>query len=192
MCLKDKFIFIETQLNENVKKTGKEFIKSYNVITRQQAAKGMLCSGNTFVMIGNAAVSSYKKSSEESKNLILEIFNGKDNKIYTCLGTNRLKKIFKNYKITLQEHLETELNKTLHSPALGGNTLPEAKRQVQEEMKPKFRGSKLKSILFFLNKHILIVVYLVIRNVRFILIGINWKALFYEVLANRLLSITNE
>lgn len=48
MCLKDKFIFIETQLNENVKNTEKEFIESYNVITRQQTAKGMLVSGNTY------------------------------------------------------------------------------------------------------------------------------------------------
>lgn len=104
------------------------------------------------VMIRDAAVSSYKKSSEETKNLILEIFNGKDNKVYTCLGTNRLKKIFKDYKITLQEHLETELNKKLLSPAVGGSTLLPAKNQVQEEMKSTLKGIYNENTLKFNSK----------------------------------------
>lgn len=137
MCLKGKFMAIEAQLKLKVKQAEKEFVENYDAITRAQAAKGMLGSGNTLIMVKDAAINCYEKYSNESTSLILQIFNGEDNKIYTCFGVSKLKNLFDESKTILRQYLETELNNKLHSPALGGNDLQKAKIQIQEEMTPE-------------------------------------------------------
>lgn len=139
MCLKGKFAAIEAQLKLKEKQAEKEFVENYGAITRTQTANGMLGSGNTLIMVRDAAVSCYEKYSNESISFILEIFNGKDNKIYTYLGVYKLKKLFEECKTVLQQYLEAELNNKLLSPALGGNDFQKAKIQIQEEMQPKLK-----------------------------------------------------
>lgn len=127
MCLKGKFTAIEAQLKLKVNQAEKEFAENYDAITRTQAANGMLGSGNSLIMVRDAAVSCYEKYSYESTSLIFEIFNGKDNKIYTYFGVCKLKKLFEKCQMVLHLYLEAELNNKLHSPALGGNDFQKAK-----------------------------------------------------------------
>lgn len=137
MFLKGKFTAIEAQLKLKVKQAEKEFVENYGAITRAQAANGMLGSGNTLIMVKDAAINCYEKYSNESTSLILQIFNGEDNKVYTCFGVNKLKNLFEECKTILRQYLETELSNKLHSPALGGNDFQKAKIQIQEEIKPR-------------------------------------------------------
>ncbi|WP_131753288.1 hypothetical protein [Legionella jordanis] len=147
--MKGKFTAMEAQLKLKVKQAEKEFVESYDAITRAQAAKGMLVSANTLILVKDAAINCYEKHSNESTSLILQIFNGEDNKIYTCFGVSKLKNLFEESKTILRQYLETELSNKLHSSALGGNNLQKAKIRIQEEMKPKIMYIDSESNLTF-------------------------------------------
>jgi hypothetical protein len=53
--------------------------------------------------------------------------------VVVLCDVSKLKKLFKDCKITLQQHLEEELNNKLHSPTLGYNEHLKGKIQVQNE-----------------------------------------------------------
>lgn len=133
MCLNNKFIHIEELLKNKLKAAEKEFGHGYDSAIREASAEKILCSGNTLKGIESIAVNCYRNYSNESIELILDLFNGKDYKLYTHFGVKKLEKFFINFKVKLQKYLEEEFKNKLNSN-LFYDANQTAKDQVQENM----------------------------------------------------------
>lgn len=133
MCLNSKFSQIEIELSSLIEKSKDEFDVNYQTITRKQSAKGMLMSGNTMSMIGELAITLYQKYLERILELITDIFNGSDRKIYTRFGVNKLINLVKNLRHKLKNILSKELHNKLNEKALGGDGSARAKMIIENK-----------------------------------------------------------
>ncbi|HHF7348597.1 TPA: hypothetical protein ACPSKE_001781 [Legionella feeleii] len=119
-------------VQENAKK---DFDLNFQAITRKQAAKRMLLSGNTLILIKNITIETYQKGLANIIEFIKENYNGENNKIYTCYGVRLLKNLAESHFSTLRKMLEEKLHLGFLTPALGKTQHLKAKENVENELK---------------------------------------------------------
>lgn len=139
MCLninyKRFFGIVGTQLSTVQENAKKCFDDNFQAITRKQAAKGMLLSGNTLILIKNKTIEDYQKYLASIIEFIKENYNGDNSKIYTFYGVRLLRNLAESQCSTLRETLEKKLHQCFLTPALGNREHLKAKAKVENELK---------------------------------------------------------